>query len=88
MHHPSLAAIAGPAGEQASVPVWDTQGLLDGADPVAHYVHRRPEDVAVVFYTRGTTGRPKGAKLTHLNARAYCSGLGNLSIPSLSLLRV
>ncbi|GGQ40886.1 long-chain-fatty-acid--CoA ligase [Couchioplanes azureus] len=31
------------------------------------YVSREAEDVAVVFYTSGTTGQPKGALLTHLN---------------------
>ncbi|MFI5494954.1 long-chain fatty acid--CoA ligase [Actinoplanes sp. NPDC051859] len=31
------------------------------------YVTREAEDVAVVFYTSGTTGKPKGALLTHLN---------------------
>jgi long-chain acyl-CoA synthetase len=37
------------------------------AEPLATYVTRSAEDVAVVFYTSGTTGRPKGALLTHLN---------------------
>jgi long-chain acyl-CoA synthetase len=37
------------------------------APPLRTYVSREAEDIAVVFYTSGTTGRPKGALLTHLN---------------------
>ncbi|MEU4213840.1 long-chain fatty acid--CoA ligase [Actinoplanes sp. NPDC026623] len=37
------------------------------ATPLPTYVGREAEDVAVVFYTSGTTGEPKGALLTHLN---------------------
>jgi long-chain acyl-CoA synthetase len=41
--------------------------LAKDATPVDTFVPREPADTAVVLYTSGTTGKPKGAMITHLN---------------------
>jgi long-chain acyl-CoA synthetase len=41
--------------------------LAEQATPIEALVPREPADTAVVLYTSGTTGTPKGAEITHLN---------------------
>jgi long-chain acyl-CoA synthetase len=47
-----------------------------------HAVHINPDDIAVLQYTGGTTGVPKGAELTHANITCNCEqvvqGMGRI----------
>ncbi|TML98258.1 MAG: long-chain fatty acid--CoA ligase [Actinobacteria bacterium] len=43
--------------------------LLGAVAPLAEPVARSGSDTAVILYTSGTTGTPKGAELTHANLR-------------------
>ncbi|MEZ5783950.1 MAG: AMP-binding protein [Rhizobiaceae bacterium] len=42
--------------------------------PMPQPVHRRPDDLAWLFYTSGTTGRPKGVMITNANIMAMVQG--------------
>ncbi len=44
------------------------------AEETGSYHPARPDDLAWLFYTSGTTGRPKGAMITHRNIAAMTSG--------------
>ena len=57
----------------------DTIGAMSLADPVDGPHPTSPQDTAVVLYTSGTTGKPKGAELTHSNLLMNCA----VVVPSL-----
>src|SRR6266705_3328227 len=59
----AIFAVGPTAGVPGALPF---ERLLGGAAPAREMATRQPTDTAVIVYTSGTTGQPKGAELTHL----------------------
>src|SRR5256884_3943698 len=59
------AADAGAQTVRVAEP--DARSLLGDREPVTDWAERGDDDDAVILYTSGTTGVPKGAELTHAN---------------------
>ena len=83
-------AVPSPEAIKRPLLLFATRGDAPGARPFSELVSSSPsspppaiseEDTAVILYTSGTTGRPKGARLTHLGiihsamTFARCHGL-------------
>ena len=79
--HPLFEAAGREGAAAASVPVViagggegaDTIAAMAEADPIDVPHPTSPQDTAVVLYTSGTTGKPKGAELTHSNLLLNCA---------------
>ncbi|MEV7192722.1 long-chain fatty acid--CoA ligase [Streptomyces sp. NPDC093510] len=71
--HPAQAKTGAAAAEATGVRMLrlgadgELEALARTTEPLATYATRDADDPAVVFYTSGTTGVPKGAVLSHFN---------------------
>jgi long-chain acyl-CoA synthetase len=87
--HPFFEAPARQGATTAGVPVLmaggegqETLAALAEAPPAEAIYPSDPGDTAVILYTSGTTGRPKGAELTHSNLLLNCAVVVPKLIPA------
>jgi len=63
----AAAGAAGAGAEAIAVEPGGFAALLAEREPAPDVVETAEDDTAVILYTSGTTGKPKGAELTHAN---------------------
>jgi long-chain acyl-CoA synthetase len=69
------AGAADAGAEAILVKPGDFEKLLAEQEPVRDVAEKTGDDTAVILYTSGTTGKPKGAELTHSNLYKNSKGV-------------
>jgi long-chain acyl-CoA synthetase len=65
-------SVAGAPGTPPPDGAEDFMSLVASVNPSGEIAPTRPDDTAILLYTSGTTGRPKGAQLTHFGLLMNC----------------
>ena len=74
----SAGAAPGNALPEGTRPVTELISNAPLDEPGGDVEARSPDDTAVLVYTSGTTGKPKGAELTHFQLYMNCTVAGGL----------
>jgi long-chain acyl-CoA synthetase len=84
-HFVVMTADAAAPSPIAGVPTLGA--LMAQHPPSCETTLRDPDDTAVILYTSGTTGQPKGAELTHVNMLLNANASRDMFLPSLGIAR-
>ena len=73
---------ADPAGGAPVAPAITLGQLMHGQSAAFETRRHLPDDTAVILYTSGTTGHPKGAELTHANMLLNAAASRDMLLPT------